>query len=421
MPVRRDAKTGAWFFRATVKTPDGKKLRLYGTPGAIGPYHDLAATKVGAQEAEQRAIQEAFTSAAQEAEQRAIRQALASTAVAEPPPPTRQEVPTFDEWFKGRFWREWVVGRRNKPTEVKSKEFIYEGHLKPAFGHLRLDEIGTGKVAAFRASLVEKGLSEKRINNILSVLSKPMRYAVDCELIERAPRIGLYKVERPEIEPWDFEQYARLLVAAKVEGPEWYAGVCLAGEAGLRSGEVKALRWREDVDLIAKTITVKQQTCYGVTTTPKGRTRRTIPMTSTLEQALRRLEVVREGFVVRNLDGSAKTDGQANAVILRICRRAGLPEKRWHTARHTFGTHAALFGVNPWRLQSWMGHKRIDETMLYVHVAENHRRDLPAAVIEAGQGETDPDRRILKMLAARGSGVAVSRVSQDLNSTITYS
>ena len=52
-------------------------------------------------------------------------------------------------------------------------------------------------------------------------------------------------------------------------------------------------------------------------------------MTSTLEQALRRLEVVREGFLVRNLDGSAKTDGQANAVILRICRRAGLPEKRW--------------------------------------------------------------------------------------------
>ena len=27
------------------------------------------------------------------------------------------------------------------------------------------------------------------------------------------------------------------------------------------------------MDLIAKTITVKQQTCYGITTTPKGRTR----------------------------------------------------------------------------------------------------------------------------------------------------
>ena len=68
--------------------------------------------------------------------------------------------------------------------------------------------------------------------------------------------------------------------------------------------------------------------------------------------AIAELEVVREGYVVR---------------------RARLPEKRWHTLRHTFGTHTALFGVNPWRLQSWMGHKRIDETMIYVHVAENHR------------------------------------------------
>ena len=50
-----------------------------------------------------------------------------------------------------------------------------------------------------------------------------MKYAVDCELIAKAPKIGLYKVERPEIEPWDFEQYARLLAAAKIEGADWYA------------------------------------------------------------------------------------------------------------------------------------------------------------------------------------------------------
>jgi hypothetical protein len=106
---------------------------------------------------------------------------------------------------------------------------------------------------------------------------------------------------------------------------------------------------------------------------------------------------------VRNLDGTQKSDGQANAVILRICRRAGLPEKRWHTLRHTFGTHAALFGVNPWRLQSWMGHKRIDETMIYVHVAENHRREIPQPILDAAEAETDPDRRVLAMLAARGA------------------
>jgi hypothetical protein len=62
--------------------------------------------------------------------------------------------------------------------------------------------------------------------------------------------------------------------------------------------------------------------------------------------------------------------------------------------------------VNPWRLQAWLGHKRIDETMLYVHVAETHSRELPEHVQQAGCSVTDPDRRILAMLAARGKGVA---------------
>jgi integrase len=386
MPVRSDPRTGRWFFRATVLTPEGRKLRVSGTPGVTGPYHDLAASKDGAKKAEQRAIQRLLNG---------------QTEVE-----AKEEVPTFHEWFNGRFWREWVVGRKNKPTEVRSKEIIYRVHLRDAVGDLPIDQIGTGEVAKFRASLVEKKLSDKRINNILAVLSKPMKYAVDCEVIGKAPKIGMFKVERPEIVPWDFAQYARLLKAAKNDDPVWYTAVCLAGEAGLRVGEVKALRWREDVDLVARTLTVNQQTRNNQTTTPKGRTRRAIPMTDALYAALKRMETIREGFVVRNLDGSAKSDHQADAAIRRICRLAGLPSRFFHTLRHTFGTHAALFGVNPWRLQAWMGHKRIDETMLYVHVAEAHQRELPEVVRQASQDESDPDRRILKMLSARGSHTA---------------
>ena len=59
--------------------------------------------------------------------------------------------------------------------------------------------------------------------------------------------------------------------------------------------------------------------------------------------------------------------------------------------------------MNPWRLMTWMGHKRIDETMLYVHLAEQHRRVIPAAVLKAGARETDPDLRILAMLSERHS------------------
>ena len=87
--------------------------------------------------------------------------------------------------------------------------------------------------------------------------------------------------------------------------------------------------------------------------------------------------------------------------------------------RHTLGTHAALFGVNPWRLQAWLGHKRIDETMLYVHVAEDHRREIPAPILAAGETERDPDQRILRMLGARGSGVAVADTPEMKKAAVT--
>ena len=145
-------------------------------------------------------------------------------------------------------------------------------------------------------------------------------------------------------------------------------------------------------------------------------------MTTRLHDALKRMSVIREGLVVRNLDGSAKTDDQADKAMGQICRRASLPVRLFHTLRHTFGTHAALFGVNPWRLQAWLGHKRIDETMLYVHVAEAHHRELPELVREKARGIDDPDQRVLAMLGARGSvdlnevrgsGVAVAPASSE--------
>ena len=376
MPAYRDKRNGSWRWRTRFKLPNGEMRKLSGTaPEGCNTKH--------AAEAEERA---------------------AVAAVLRMHPSTNKEVPTFREWFEGRFWQEWVIGRENKPSEVEAKKSVFKNHLGPAFGQVRIDKIGVGEVARFRAALLQRQpkLSRKSINNILAILSKPLRYAVDVELIMRAPKVGLLKVERPEIQWWDFDEYQRILEAAKVEGSQWYAAVCLAGEAGLRIGEVRALRWREDVDLIAGTITVNQQTRKGITGTPKGGTRRKVPMNPTL-LAAKRQEVVRTGFVVRNADGTQLNDGQTNHTLRRIFRRAGLPERGWHSMRHSFGTHAAMLGVNPWRLQAWMGHKRIDETHLYVHMAGEHMRPMPPEFLQAAAGEVDPDRRIVLMLASRAN------------------
>src|SRR5262249_9015461 len=300
-----------------------------------------------------------------------------------------KEVPTFKEWWHGRYWVEWVIGRKNKPSMVEQKKSIYKNHLGPAFGKMRFDEIKVGEVARFRASLIKKGLNDKTVNNILTVLSKPLRYAVDVDVLVKAPKVGLMKTEPVEIDAWEFAEYKRILDAAKGMDKSYYAAVCLAGETGLRIGEICALRWRVDVDMIAKTIIVNQQMRQGIVGTPKGRTRRTIPMTATLYERPPALgnETVREGYVIRNIAGRAKSDERKLKYLSnRICREAELPERGWHTLRHTFGTHAALFGVNPWRLMSWLGHKHIEETMRYVHVADSHRRELPREILAAAEG-----------------------------------
>lgn len=382
MPTRRDHRSGRWRYRKVITLPDGSRKRISGTPDKN--------TKKAAEEAERAHIE---------------RENVAFYRDQHLPASARKEVPTFNEWFEGRFWREWVIGRKNKPSEQRSKRKVFRVHLRPRFGDKKLNQIGVADIAQMRADLIERGLSDKTINNVLAVLSKSLRYAQSVELIESVPSIGLLRIERPEIECWDIAQYARVLAAAKHEGIEWYAAVCLAGEAGLRIGEVKALRWREDVDLVGGTLTVKQQTLNGITGTPKGRTRRTIIMNQQLTHALRSLQVIREGFVVRTPDGMQLRDGQSSHAIRRICRRAGLSERGWHALRHSFGTHAALCGVNPWRLMQWMGHKRIDETMRYVHFAEDHPRSLPDELLQAGHGVTDPDRRVLAMLAERGNVV----------------
>jgi hypothetical protein len=73
-----------------------------------------------------------------------------------------KECPTFEDWFKGRVGKEWVVGRKNKPSVMYEKDTIYRCHLGPRFGEMALDEITVSEIARLRADLVAKRLGEKR-------------------------------------------------------------------------------------------------------------------------------------------------------------------------------------------------------------------------------------------------------------------
>ncbi len=333
---------------------------------------------------------------------------------------TAKSTPTLAEWFRGtvsvgsddeysgRFWIEYVHGEKdNRPGTRKEKRNVFEHHLEPAIGALRLDAIDLGVVNNLRAELKTKlkrngkPLSDKTRANIMTVLATSLRYAESADVIDRAPPIRIRAIAPRPIECWNFDEYGRLLGSATAEGEPWESAVLLAGEAGLRIGEIVALEW-VDLDLVANTITVSRQERQGEVGPPKGGKSRTVPMTQRLAAHLRSVPRIHTGRVMAR-GGVPIVENNAQIAIYRICRKAGLPQQAWHRLRHSFATHAALLGVNPLRLQHWLGHSTLNMTLRYVHFAEAHAWPIPDCVYVAGAEHLNPDRRLITQLGARPS------------------
>ena len=87
--------------------------------------------------------------------------------------------------------------------------------------------------------MLAKNLSRKRVNNVLNVLSKLLRYALELEIVGKIPTIKTLKVAPQKFDFFTVEELERLIDAAKAE-PEWQAAIVLAAEAGLRMGELLA-------------------------------------------------------------------------------------------------------------------------------------------------------------------------------------
>jgi integrase len=119
-----------------------------------------------------------------------------------------------------------------KPSSLADKKQRMEKWVLPNFGDKRLDEIGVLEIDAYRAKLKAAGLKATSINNSLGALGSVLRYAVETKKLTEAPP--------SEFDFLDFEEYAQLLEVAARE-PVWYAAVLLAGDAGLRLGEIMGL------------------------------------------------------------------------------------------------------------------------------------------------------------------------------------
>jgi integrase len=164
---------------------------------------------------------------------------------------------------------------------------------------------------------------------------------------------------------------AELLIAAVPERdrPVW----ATAMYAGLRAGELQALRW-SDVDLAAGVIRVERSYDRGAHADgpPKSAAgRRRVPILGTLRDVLVELRMASSGDGLV-FGGTRVERFPINALVRRArtaWQAAGLAPILLHECRHTFASLMIAAGVNPKALQTYMGHANIATTMdLYGHL-----------------------------------------------------
>lgn len=252
------------------------------------------------------------------------------TALLEPAGVARKEVPKFSE-YASEFMQTYAVAN-NKPSEQASKASMLKHHLLPAFGKMRLDEIKAHPIEMLKAELLAKGISRKRVNNVLACLGKMLRYAHEIELVGTVPRIRLLKIAPQKFDFLTFDEYLRLIEATKADR-ERQAIVLVGGDAGLRQGEMIALEWG-DVDLVAGMLTVRRSAWRGIVGAPKGGRERKIPLTARLALVLKAHRHLRSDRVFCRSDGSPLTQSAIEAALRFSCKRAGLRVIGSHALRH---------------------------------------------------------------------------------------
>lgn len=289
------------------------------------------------------------------------------------PDQPKKEVPTL-EHFAPRFIDERARANQLKPSGIEHKEMILRRHLVPALGSKRLDAITTEDVQRLKHRLREQ--KPKSVNNVLTVLSTMLKKAVEWNVIERLPcAIRILKTTSASVDFYSFNEYDRLVQAAKQLDTLSLVIVLLGGDAGLRAGKMRALRW-SDVDFDREMIRVERNDWRGEVSSTKGGRLRYVPMTALLREALRSHRHLRSPLVLTRAGGERLTEGALVGALSRTAKRADLRCTGPHMLRHTFCSHLAMRGAPARSIQELAGHRDLATTQRYMHLS-------PAAVVDA--------------------------------------
>jgi integrase len=293
----------------------------------------------------------------------------------------------------GDFLDQWLASRSRDRIKEKTRTTYRETintHIKPYVGKRKVGELKTLHVEQMLAALEARGLSASTRRNARQVLGTALTYAQRHGLVVQ--NVARLSEAPPNTRAKIDDTLTDAELAAILEGPtddrlHAMAVVCLL--LGLRSGEVRALRW-SDIDFDAGVVRVDAALTDGRVraTTKTANANRNLPIPSVVAAALkkhRKLQAAEalkapvwhndEGYVFTTTIGTPLDRHNALRWWKRLCEQAGIPPRRLHAARHTAATWLLQQGVPLEVVSAVLGHASLSITAdIYAEVRSDAMR-----------------------------------------------
>lgn len=300
--------------------------------------------------------------------------------------------PAPDRLTMETYLRQWLEAARPniRPSTFTSYEMFVRVHLIPGIGRIPLVRLTVADVERLLARSTAAGLSPRSVAMVRGTLRRALSRALKARQVpvNVAGLADPPKQERHKIDvlsPDQARQFMEAIAGHRLEGL-----FVVALTTGLRSGEIRALRW-QDIDLDQRTLTVDAGLARidgrWQRVPPKSNAgQRTVPLIDRTVRALR--DHRKRQLVERLAAGSAWLGNEFDFAFVsevgtpldssnvthsyqRELERAGLPRQRLHDARHACASFWIAADVPIKVVSTMLGHSQISLTLnTYAHVLD---------------------------------------------------
>ncbi|MDX0455467.1 tyrosine-type recombinase/integrase [Sinorhizobium medicae] len=224
------------------------------------------------------------------------------------------------------------------------------------FGRNKLvSEINTDAMTDFVRTIVRSGRTHTTADRKLAALSKMLRFAAEKGVIPRVPKIPMSGEVNERLRYLTKDEAQRLLAYWNlVHDEEMHAFTVFALHCGARSGAIAALHWGYFGP------------SYRTVFFPGGDKKspaRTLPMSKPAIEAIQTMKRLHPDS--KGPFAHFKKDGHQRTSWERMQLHTGFDDVIVHTLRHTCASWMVQRGVDLKRVQTWLGHKRIETTLIY--------------------------------------------------------